>query len=156
MDYTGKHVVCVDGSPAAKVALHFACKKTAKRGGVVEMLHVIPPSEMQNMFGALEVAREEQQREAEMLLAELRQSAFDYSGVEPHIKLCYGKPGEEILNAILEDQSIDMLMLGVAPDSTPEGRKLINWLSAALGDKLLVPILLVPGNLTDMQIEALS
>ena len=156
MDYTGKHLVCVDESEAARVALHFACKKTAKRGGTVSMLHVIPPSEMQNMFGALEKANEEEHREAEELMEKLRRSAFDYSGITPHALLRRGNPGEEIISAVLEDQDVDMLMLGVSPDSTPEGRKLINWLSTALGDKLLVPILLVPGNLTDMQIDALS
>lgn len=156
MEYTGKHIVCVDDSPAALVALRFACKKTAKRGGVVEMLHIIPPSDMQNMFGALEIAREEQRREAETLMAELSQQMVEYSGITPQVQLRDGNPGEEIINAVLEDTHVDMLMLGVSPQSSADGRKLINWLSATLGDKLLVPLLLVPGNLTDLQIEALS
>lgn len=156
MDYTGKHIVCVDDSPAARVALRFACKKAAKRGGVVEMLHIIPPSDMQNMFGALEKARAEQRSEAEQLMAQLVQSAVEYANITPLVKLREGNPGEEILSAVMEDQSVDMLMLGVSSDSTSEGRKLISWLSGALGDKLLVPLFLVPGNLTDLQIEALS
>lgn len=155
MDYTGKHLVCVDKGPASRVALRFACKKAYKRGGIVEMLHVIPPSEMQNMFGTLEKARQEQRKEAEQLIEELRQSAEEYSGVSPQVKVLEGNPGEKILAAVIEDQEVDMIILGVSQVSS-EGRKLINWLSGALGDKLLVPILLVPGNLTDMQIEALS
>lgn len=156
MDYTGKFIVCVDDSSAAQVALRFACKKAAKRGGHVEILHVIPPSDMQNMFGALEKAREEQRSEAEKLMATLSQAAFEYSGITPTVQVRQGNPGEEILNAVLEDQGVDMIMLGISPESTPEGRRLIQWLSATLGDKLLVPLLLVPGNLTDLQIEAQS
>lgn len=156
MEYTGKHIVCVDGSPASRVALHFACKKAARRGGVVAMLYVIPPSDMQNMFGTLEKAQAEQRAEAEQLMAELSQAAREYAGVTPLVLLRRGNPGEEIINAVMEDQTVDMLIVGFAPDSSTDGRKLITWLSAALGDKLLVPLLLVPGNLTDMQIDALS
>ena len=155
MEYTGKHIVCVDDSPAARVALHFACKKASKRGGMVEMLHVIPPADMQNMFGMLEKAREEQRLEADKLMGSLSQSAVEYSGVTPLVNVREGNPGEEILNAVMEDQNIDILMLGVSPQSS-DGRKLISWLSSTLGDKLLVPVLLVPGNLTDLQIDALS
>lgn len=155
MEYTGKHIVCVDGGVAAQVALRFACKKTFKRGGVLEMLHVVPPPDMQNMFGALEKAKEEQKRDAEQLLEKLGKLAMDYCGIVPKAQIRNGNPGEEILSAVMEDQDIDMLILGVSPESH-DGRKLIAWLSGTLGDRLLVPMLLVPGNLTDMQIEALS
>lgn len=155
MEYTGKHIVCVDAGAASRVALRFACKKTSKRGGVVEMLHVCPPPDMQNMFGALEKVREEQRADAQKLMDELCKSAQEYSGITPQYSIREGSLGEEILAAAVEDQNLDMLILGVSQVSS-EGRKLINWISGALGDKLFVPVLLVPGNLTDMQIDALS
>jgi nucleotide-binding universal stress UspA family protein len=155
MDYTGKHLVCVNAGAAARIALHFACKKAAKRGGEVEMLNVIPPVDMQNMFGMLEKAREERRAEADQLMAELSHSAVAYSGITPRIQVREGKLGEEVLNAVMEDPTIDMVMLGVSPEYAGGG-KLIQWLAATLGDKLLVPVMLVPGNLTDLQIEALS
>lgn len=155
MDYTGKYMVCVDGSPASRIALRFACKKAAKRGGVVDMLHVIPPADMQNMFGVLEKAREEQRKAAEELTAELCASAVAYSGLTPRIIMREGKAGEEVLNAVMEDSKVDMIILGVSAEHK-SGDRLIQWLSGKLGDKLLVPMLLVPGNLTDLQIEELS
>ncbi len=155
MEYNGKYLVCVDGSAAAKVALQFACKKASKRGGVVEILHVIPPADMQNMFGMLEKAREEQRKEAEALTASMCASALEYSGVGPRVLIREGRLGEEVLSAVMEDPHIDMIMLGVSPDSDGGG-KLLLWLAGKLGDKLLVPILLIPGNLTDLQIEELS
>jgi nucleotide-binding universal stress UspA family protein len=155
MEYNGKYIVCVDGSAASRVALHFACKKAAKRGGVVEMLHVIPPADMQNMFGVLEKAREEQRSAANELTASLSASAVTYSGITPKVLIREGRLGDEVLNAVLEDPHIDMIMLGVSSE-TEGGGKLLLWLAGKLGDKLLVPILLVPGNLTDLQIEELS
>lgn len=155
MDYNGKYLVCVDGSDAAKVALNFACKKAAKRGGVVEVLHVIPPADMQNMFGVLEKAREEQRKEADELTAALCASAVAYSGINPRVIIREGRLGEEVLTAVMEDPHIDMIMLGVSPEGDGGG-KLLLWLAGKLGDKLLVPILLIPGNLTDLQIEELS
>lgn len=151
----GKYLVCVDGSDASRVALHFACKRAAKRGGLVELLHVILPSDMQNMFGVLDVARDEQRRDAEALVHGLVESARAYCGVAPFIKLREGRLGDEVIGAVMEDPEIDMLLLGATPESSGRG-KFIHWLSGQLGDKLMLPMLLVPGNLTDLQIEALT
>ena len=155
MDKATKYLVCIDGSESSRVALHFACKKAIKRGDMVEMLHVVPPADMQNLFGVASKVREEQRQEAEIMTKSLSESAFQYSGVTPAVKIRDGRPGEEIINAALEDSDINMLVLGASPESAKRGN-LIQWLAGKLGDKLLIPVMLVPGNLTDLQIDELS
>ena len=65
-----------------------------------------------------------------------------------------GAIGEEILAGVAEDPEINMLVLGMAHHTTARG-KLAAWLAGQLGNKLFVPLLMVPGNLTDQQLEAL-
>ena len=155
MEKATKYLVCIEGSEASRVALHYACKKAIKRGGSVEMLHVVAPEDMQNMFGVAEKMRLERRQEAEIMAKSLSESAFQYAGVTPTVQIREGRPGEEIINAALADTDVNMLVLGASPESAKRG-SLIQWLAGKLGDRLLVPIMLVPGNLTDLQIDEMS
>jgi len=155
MEKAVKYLVCVDGSESSRVALHYACKKAMRRGGSVEMLHVVPPADMQNLFGVADKMREEQRQEAEIMVKALGESAFQYAGVTPTVQIREGRPGEEIINAALADNDVNILVLGASPESAKRGN-LIQWLAGKLGDRLLVPVMLVPGNLTDLQIDELS
>ncbi len=155
MEKAAKYLVCVDANESSRVALNFACKKAMKRGGSVEILHVVPPADMQNLFGVMDKMKEEQRQEAEIMAKSLSESAFQYAGVTPSVQIRNGRPGEEIINAALEDNDVNMLVLGASPESAKRG-SLIEWLAGKLGDRLLVPIMLVPGNLTDLQIDELS
>ncbi len=155
MEKSGKYLVCVDKSESARVALHFACKKALKAGGSVEILNVIPPADVQSLFGIADKMREEQRQEAEILVKSISESAFQYAGMTPSVQIREGRLGEEILNAALEDSNVNVLVLGASPESSGRG-KLIAWLAGKLADRLLVPMMLVPGNLTDLQIEELS
>jgi nucleotide-binding universal stress UspA family protein len=155
MEKAAKYLVCVDSNESSRVALHFACKKAMKRGGAVEILHVVAPADMQNLFGVMDKMREEQRQEAEIMAKSLGESAFQYAGVTPSVQIREGRPGEEIINAALKDSDVNMLVLGASPESAKRGN-LIQWLAGKLGDRLLVPIMLVPGNLTDLQIDELS
>ncbi len=155
MEKAGKYLVCVDSNESSRVALHFACKKAIKRGDAVELLHVVAPADMQNLFGVMDKVKEEQRRDAEIMAKGLSESAFQYAGLTPSVQIRDGRPGEEIINAALEDTSVNMLVLGASPESAKRG-SLVQWLAGRLGDRLLVPIMLVPGNLTDLQIDELS
>lgn len=150
----GKFLVCVDRSGASRVALHFACVKARKRGGFVDMLHVMePPADFQGLAAVAEKMREERRAEAEELMQALAEEAGK-AGITPSILLREGNIGEEVVKAAQEDFDVNMLVLGAAPSGS--GGKLIAWLAGQLGERLLVPLMLVPGNLTERQIEELS
>ena len=151
----GKFLVCVDKSPVSRVALHFACVKAKKRGGLVDMLHIMePPADFQGLAAVADKMREERREEAEELMQELAEDAGK-AGIMPSILLREGSIGEAIIGAVQEDFDVKMLVLGAAPSNSGRG-KLVGWLGNQLGDKLLIPLMLVPGNLTEQQIEELS
>ena len=151
----GKLLVCVDGSPEAKAALTLTARKAKRRGDVVEVLHVMEPeAEVQSLFNVADRMREERRAEGEKLLNELAEWCQQTSGLTPSLQLKEGRTGDVILSSVLEDADVTMLILGAA--STTGGRgTLLAWLAGQLGDRLLVPLMLVPGNLTDQQINAL-
>ncbi len=150
-----KLLVCVDSSPEAKTALTLTALKAKRRGDVLEMLHVMEPVvDVQSLFSVVDRVREERRAAGEALLQELAEWCHEIAGITPSLQLKEGRVGEVILSTALEDPDINLLILGAAHSSNGRG-KLLGWLAAQLGDQLLVPLMLVPGNLTEQQINTL-
>ena len=153
-DSPTKFLVCVDKTETSRAALRFACIKAKKRGGVVDILHVVEPPEFQAIFSVSDQIQQDKHSEADELLARLSEEATTMAGIVPTILRRDGSVGPEILKAAVEDQGVNMLVLGVAPGQTKG--KLVAWISQQMGSDLIMPVLLVPGNLTDAQMEELA
>lgn len=149
-----KYLVCVDTGSEALVALRFACIKARKRGGQVAVLYVMPNADVRALPSIADKMRAERSAEAEKLLGVLREEALHFAEIAIDTIVREGSPGDEIIKYITEDVDTNMLVLGVPQGG--KGGKLMNWLAGQLGHKLLIPLMLVPGNLTDQQIEELS
>lgn len=150
-----KYLVCVDNTDVSRMALRFACIKGRKRGILVDMLHVIEKTDVQALGSVAEKMAREQRRNAEKLMRELSQEAYDCSGIIPSLWIREGDPSDEILDLAISDPDINMLVLGVNPGSK-SGNRVISWVTSKAGDKLLVPVMLVPSNLTDQQMQELA
>ena len=151
---TGKLLVCVAENDASPMALRMACKKALSNGNGVDILTVVEPMDFQPLFGVGERISDEKREQAETLLQELAGIANAECGITPTLLLREGKLGEQIIAAVMEDSDVNMLVIGLMPES-PTGSKLVAWLAERMGDEILVPIMLVPVNLTDQQLEAL-
>jgi nucleotide-binding universal stress UspA family protein len=149
-----KYMVCVDLREESRVALRLACMKAVARGGSVSMIHVIAPADFQTLGAIADRMREERKSEGEQLLATLADEAFANYGIRPSLILREGPTGDEIINASLEDHDVIMLVIGIASQSSGRGN-LASWLAGQLGNKLLTPLLMVPGNLTQQQLQSL-
>ncbi|NET71450.1 MAG: universal stress protein [Sphaerospermopsis sp. SIO1G2] len=147
---TLKFIVCVDHRTESSVALRLACLKARKRDGEVAILHVIEPAEAQSLFGVSEKMRDEKMQDARTMLDSLSQLAESITGKTPDVILEEGSIGDTIVRVAQEDSDVNMLVLGVSPGTTRG--KLVAWLSTQLGEKLLMPMMLIPGNLTDQQL----
>lgn len=149
-----KYLVCVDNREESKIALRLACMKANARGSQVCMLHIIPPADFQTLGAIADRMREERKQEGMALLNTLAEEAFGTYGIRPVIVLREGSTGDEIIAAAMEDADVNMIALGIAQQNTSRG-KLAAWLASQLGSKLFVPLLMVPGNLTDQQLQSL-
>lgn len=149
-----KYLVCVDAREESRTALRLACMKAAGRNGSVSMMHVVAPADFQTLGAIADRMKEERQKEGEQLLKTLADEASRTFNIRPSLILREGPTGDEIIAATLEDADVIMVVIGIAKEGTNRG-KLASWLASQLGHKLFIPLLMVPGNLTDQQLEAL-
>lgn len=146
-----KYLVCVTDNDESRVALKMSCIKAKHHGGKVTVVHVTPPVDMQTPFNVAERFKEEQRAEAQKFIQAMCDAAFALTGIMPAIDIRDGKIGDEIVNAAMSDGDYILMVLGFSENSGQGD--LIQWLSAQMGKKLLIPIMIVPGNLTDQQMQ---
>lgn len=149
-----KYLVCVDHREESRIALRLACMKAKARGYRIDLLHVINPADFQTLGGIADRMREEQMAEAQELLNALSDDVRQHYGITPGIILREGNTGDEVVSVALSDPDTIIIYLGIAQQSSSRG-KLAAWLASQLGSKLFVPLLMVPGNLTDEQLQTL-
>jgi len=159
MAYTHKKsklLVCIDNSTHSRVALRFACSKAKHMDFAVEMIHVMNSSEYNTntLFGVGDKIRDERRVEVEALVSSFAGEAQKYAGITPSCIIREGSLSEEIMKAVNEDGNFNMLIIGKAPQEASK-KDTITQVTSELAGKLMIPMIIVPGNLTDQQIEEL-
>ncbi len=150
-----RYLVCVDGRRECRVALRLACMKVKARAGHITLLHVAPAVDFQTLGSIADRMRIERLNEGEALLAELSAEAQENFGITPTLLLLEGSAGEKIIESAMNDPNIIILVLGITQHQNTGVGKLSAWLASQLNSSLLIPILMVPGNLTDQQLSTL-
>lgn len=148
-------LVVVDDSEEMQVALRFACQRAKNTGGRVALFTTIEPSDFVHWMGVGEIMREEAREEAELLVNDLSNSVVEISGQIPAIYVREGNPRDELMSLIEEEPSISILVLGANTGSEGPG-PLVSYLVGKAAGKIGIPVTIVPGNLTDEQIDALT
>lgn len=149
-----KFLVCVDQHEESVAALKFACLKAITRGAIVEIIHILPPADFQTLGMIADRMNEERRTEGEILLKRLSEEVQQQYGIIPGLILREGSAGDELLKVLAEMQDVSVLIVGTAHHMKGRG-KLAAWLAGQLGQKLFIPLLMVPGNLTEDQIRVL-
>ncbi len=149
-----KYLVCVDSRDECLAALRLGCMKALARAGSVDMLYVTPPADFQTLGAIADRMRDERKREGEELLTRLAIQCEEQVGIRPALHLREGAVGEEIIAAAVSDPDVIMVVIGVAHAPGARG-SLASWLASQLGNKLPIPLLMVPGNLTQQQLSLL-
>jgi len=148
------YLVIVDDSEEAGTALRFAARRASKTDGIVHLLALVPPQPFQ-AFSAIQATIEEEARSrAEALANSAAASIAVAGGRTPAITLREGDPVKAI-RAYLEDHpEVAALVLGAARDSA-QGPLVTYFAGAGLGT-LPCPLFLVPGGLSDAEIDRVS
>ena len=152
-----KFLVCVDDTPECRVALRFACRRAKKTGGGVTLLRVIEPADFQHWVAVEDLMREDVSARdaAEALLQELAAGVNEWADLMPELVVREGPKRDAVLTLIEEDPAIRILVLGAA--SGPEGPgPLVNALASQMAGTMRVPVTIVPGTLSNAQIDELT
>jgi len=145
----------VDDSPELSQALRYACRRAVSIGGRIALLYVIEPAEFQHWMAVGDRMKEEAREGAEELIQVVASVVQKRTGHTPVVYIREGKAEEELVKLIDEQKDISVLILGAS--TGPEGPgPLVSYLLKEKAGTLRVPITVVPGGLTDEQIDAIS
>jgi nucleotide-binding universal stress UspA family protein len=148
-------LVVVDESEEMHVAIRYAALRAKSVGGKVALLYVIEPSDFVQWMAVEDLEKEESRAAAEVLLQQLSGEVTKLTGTLPVLYVREGGRRDELLKLIEEDPSISILVLAASTAPTGPG-PLIAALTGKFVNKLRVPVTVVPGNLTEEQLEAIT
>lgn len=148
-------LVVVDSTSEHRKALRFASLRARRTGGRVALLYVIEPAEFQHWMAVEDLMREERRQEAEALLQTVSAEVQRLSGLTPVFYLREGNLREELLKLIAEEKSISILVLAAGTDRKGPG-PLVTQLAGKMSGTLPIPVTIVPGNLSDEEIDSLT
>jgi len=148
-------LVVVDESPELANALRYACRRAKRTGGRVALLYVMEPPESQHWGGVMELMRQEARQQAEVAVARYAETAQSLTGQPPIVHIREGKAREELLQLIGEDRAICVLVLGSAKSGEGPG-PLVSAFTGKSAGLLRIPLTIVPGVLSEAEIDAIS
>lgn len=150
-----KFLVIVDGTQESDRAIYYAARRAQSTGGQVVMLAVSELPDRQSWVGVEALMREEAQQAAEEALNQAAVRVRAISGLEPERHAWEGDKPAAILRLIHQDEDIAILVL--AAGVTREGPgPLISALAHGAVATFPIPITIVPGHLSDSEIDALA
>jgi nucleotide-binding universal stress UspA family protein len=150
-----KCLVIIDDSAEWDRAVYYASRWAIRGGGGVVMLRIIETEDQnQQWLGVADIMRAEAQEEANAALDRAAGRANGVAGITPERVIREGDPIEHILDVINQDVDISMLVLAANPG--PEGPGPIISMMAKMVGSFPIPVTIVPGNLSDEDIDGLS
>lgn len=151
----GVFLCVVDETAELWPALRFACRKANRLGARVGLLYVVEPAEFQHWLSVGDLMREERREEAEETIQLVAHAVQKQTGKMPTVFIREGDVKDELLACIEEEKNITLLILGAAIGQDGPG-PLISFLVQKKAGGLRVPITIVPGSLTNEQIDSLT
>jgi nucleotide-binding universal stress UspA family protein len=151
-----KCLVLVDETPECDRAVYYASRWAVRVGGGVVMLRVIDTGDRnQQWLGVADIMRAEALEAANIALDRAAGRANGLAAITPERVFREGAdPREQILDVIEHDVDIALLVLAAAVGA--EGPGPIVTVVAKTSGTFPIPVTIVPGNLSDENLDALS
>jgi nucleotide-binding universal stress UspA family protein len=153
--HTPKWLVVIDDTPECDRAVYFAARRAARVGAGVVMLRVIETQDRnQQWLGVADIMKAEAHEEANAALEQASGRANGIAGVTAERVVREGKTADEILGLIEDDEDIAILVLAASTSKEGPGP-----LVSSLGDTIAefpIPVAIVPGHLTDQELDAMT
>lgn len=145
----------LDDTPECERAVRYAARRALNSNGGLVLLYVIEPGDFQHWLGVEEIMKAEALEEAETRLAKVAENVRSEIGIDAEAVVREGSTREEINAVIEEDRDIAILVL--AAGSTKEGPgPLVSAIAARGSVAFPVPVTVIPSDLADEDIDALS
>ena len=150
-----KYLVIIDDSPECDRAVYWASQRAARTGATLLMLRVIDTSDRnQQWLGVADIMRAEAHEQANAALDLAAGRVNGVAGITPERAIREGDLAEEILKMIDEDEDIGILTLAAGTGKEGPGPLVTNLAKNA--GTYPIPVAVVPGHLTDEELDALA
>lgn len=150
-----KVLIIVDGSPESAVSIRYAGRRAARTGAGVVMLSVVDPPEALPILGVSGVMEDEALADAQDALDGAAARLKEITGVEAQTAPRIGKKLDTIRAVLDEDEDIASLVLAAGTGKDGPG-PLVAAMASRGAANLPVPVIIVPGDLTPEEIDALA
>jgi nucleotide-binding universal stress UspA family protein len=153
--HSPKFLVVIDDTPECDRGLYFAGRRALRTGASVLMLHVIEIHDRnQQWLGVADIMRAEAHEQANAALDRAGARATAITGVAPERVIREGEKAEEILKLIEEDEDIALLILAAGTGTEGPGPLVANLAKTA--GTFPIPVAIVPGHLSDEDLDSMS
>ena len=150
-----KCLVIVDDTAEWDRAVYYASRWAIRVGGGVVMLRIIEIEDQnQQWLGVADIMRAEAHEEANAALDRASGRANGIAAITPERVIREGDATEQMLDVI--DKDVDIAMLVLAANPGPEGPGPLIAMMANTVGSFPIPVVIVPGALSDADIDALS
>jgi nucleotide-binding universal stress UspA family protein len=150
-----KYLVVVDDSEECSRAVHWAAQRAGRTKSVVMMMRVIETGDHgAQWLGVADIMRVEAMEAAKAMLNKAGEQAKKSAPVKIEMVIREGTITEEIVSLIEEDADIGILVLAAGTGKEGPG-PLVSHLAKNAGT-FPIPVAIVPGHLSDEEIDASS
>ncbi|MBV9347111.1 MAG: universal stress protein [Pseudolabrys sp.] len=150
-----KYLVVIDDTEECDRAVHWATKRASRTKSVVMMLRVIETGERnQQWLGVADIMQAEAMEAAKAALDKYADRVKAVADVKVERVIREGSTPEEIVKLIEEDADIGILVLAAGTAKEGPG-PLVTSISKTAGT-FPIPLAIVPGQLSDEDIDASS
>ncbi len=149
-----KYLVIADDNPESAVAMRYAARCIRRPEDELTLLAVVRPVEFQYWNALMDTMISDTREKLTQYLESSASYLQSNHGVNPRIIKLEGDPVKVITTFVSKEENLGALVLGI--DSGPNGPgKLIRHFSHQSSGSLNVPLILVPGHMTDENLRNL-
>ena len=153
--HSPKFLVVIDDTPECDRAVYFASRRALRTGASVLMLRVIETHDRnQQWLGVADIMRAEAHEEANAVLDRYATRASSIIGTTPERVIREGAKADELLKLIEEDEDIAALILAAGTGKEGPGPLVASFAKSA--GEFPIPVAIVPGHLSDEDLDSMS
>lgn len=151
-----KFLVVVDDTPECDRAIYYAARRAARTGSGVVMLGILELEEVrQQWLGVADLMRAEATEAIQEKFDHFSARTRQIAGVTPESTIGEGEKAEVLLSVIEQDRDIAVLVLAAGTGSEGPG-PLVGALAGPAAARFPIPVTIVPGALSDEELDALA
>ncbi|PIT68884.1 universal stress protein [Bartonella tribocorum] len=149
-----KNLVIIDETPECRRAVAFAAQHAQNTNRTLVLFCVVDSAEFQHFLGVNNVMRAESTQSAHKILGDIANEVCTSYALETEIVVREGKKIDEISKLIDEDKRIALIVL--AASEHKEGPGPLIQLIGNKGTAFSIPVIVIPSNLADEDIQSIA